>query len=257
MEYREIKRKLSYIFSLTICLSIFSCLSNQEVKETPIIYLRSTIYDLSKAGITNIGVEDNKYYHIKNIFYDQNLDYLISKKLDNTEIEKLNEFLERLDYSEFKQQFISNPYGANYSYNIYITYKQKELEIDIFDDSIPKTYKPLIDFLEAQALDSNFDTIYSRVEGVNYSRIVLPEEDTSDYSYKELFCMWKYLMLYDNVIEETNLIDTTKEYTNYSLMYGLDYQEKKIKNMKVGAQSIYLTYENDEIIKLKKDPCSR
>lgn len=246
---------MNYIMKLFILLSfvfLFSCINKHEETKEMYVFLRNTPQFPQRHGVMNLLIENNKFYTNENL-YVVGENKLLCRNLGIEEKESLAKILENIDYNKLKHRFVENEYDAKFEYDIYLDYKQNKINIKIFQDTVPAQCNLLITYLEKLKDTGEYDTLKSKIEGINDANIALPINDTVSSSFKQMFCLWKYLMCYDGVIDTISFcnIDFYKTY-DYTFSYGLDYIGKRLVKLIIKENKVILIYDTGQGVKINK-----
>ena len=178
---------------------------------------------------------------------------LLCSNLVIEEKKSLRKILDNVDYNKQKRRFVENEYDAKFEYDIYLDYMQNKSNIKIFQDTVPAECKPLITYLEKLRDTGKYDTLKSKIEGIDDANVVLLKNDTDSSSLKQMYSLWIYLMCYEGAIDtiSSSNLESYKTY-DYSFSYGLDYTGKRLVKLIIKENKAILIYNTGQMLKINK-----
>lgn len=241
------KKSIIAFLKLILIFSIISCDTNENNSENIYLFIRNTPQFPYKDVDNIIEINNNCIFFSEDPNLGNSFKY---RRLTTNEGNQIKKIISGTNIDNKYNEYISNPAGANFDFYIYIKYKNNWSKVYIYDDTIPYKYKQLIMLIDNIKKDRSYDTIISKINGINYAKLVLENKDTYNNRYWKAYNLWKYLMLYKGKQINVDTIKTVNTMNYYSVLYGLNYNATRINHVIVLDSLIFLFYNNNKIIRL-------
>ena len=221
------------------------------------IYLKNFNAKNDNFRYIDIEINENNIYKRKNdIVADYN--NLYRKELSKEEKVKITNLIDDIKINNLTHSYIKNKYQSKYHYEFYLLKNGNMRNVKVFSDTLPSKLSKLITYMEELSSKNSYQKIkpsINGVQGIDIWKIVKYPNDTIKLSEFESYRFWK------NLINYKGKIDTVKQVTPISFDYTFilsdllrkTYEEKKIKNLYLKKDTLYVKYRDNSLYKLNNN----